>query len=119
MSQKGVLIRRASVQLPAELVNRRSDLDVLITLAGDGVDNRTYGFESTVRVARRVLRQNCSSYRPSQDHPNDVLCGSGEKDGEPVLGSTCFKCRVSQFSQNGFFTGEVINAFNSEPKLAI
>jgi hypothetical protein len=106
MSQHGIKLSRPQNALPVELRQRNSDLDVLISLAGTAAENQSFGFQSQVRVARRLIRQNCSSYRPSTAFAEAVVCGSGEKDGTPAKGSQCFTCRAGQFSQSGFFTGE-------------
>lgn len=104
---KGIRLSRRAHQLPVELVQRNSDLDVLITISGDSTANRTYGFESTAKAVHRLIKQNCSDYRPSTDHDNDVICRSGEDDGNPIRGSLCFSCRVGQFSKSGMFIGEM------------
>jgi hypothetical protein len=107
MPANGIRIRRPAQKLPIELVQRNSNVDLLITLAGDSATNRTFGFESMVKTTRHVIRQHCSGYQPSSQSPFDILCKSGESDGNPSRGSLCFNCRVSQFSANGFFTGEM------------
>lgn len=103
----GIRLPRRDQHLPVELVQRNSDLDVMITLSGDSTEKRTFGFESTAKTVRRLIGQNCSSYRPSTDHENDVLCRSGEDDGNPTRGALCFTCRAGQFSRNGVFIGEM------------
>jgi hypothetical protein len=112
---KGIRLPRHAQQLPVELVQRNSDLDVLITIAGDSTEKRTFGFESTVKITRRVIHQNCSSYRPSTSGDNAVLCRSGEDTGNPYRGEACFSCRAGQFSKSGVFIGEMAeaSAYNS------
>jgi hypothetical protein len=94
-------------RLPAELRQRNSDLDVMITLAGDAAEKRSFGFDATVKTTRRLIRQNCPSYRPSTSSDFDILCRSGEDTGDPYCGSKCYMCRAGQFTASGMFTGEV------------
>jgi hypothetical protein len=115
----GIQLSRRSSQLPVELRQKNSDLDVLITLAGDAVDAGHFGAASQVRVTRRVIRQNCSSYRPSNAEENSVLCGSGEKDGTPIRGNECFNCRAGQFSASGFFAGDLISITAAPPQSSV
>lgn len=107
MSQHGLKLSRPMNALPVELRQRNSDLDVLISLAGTAAEKQSFGFQSTVRVTRRLIKQNCNSYRPSTAFTESVICGSGEKDGQPVKGSQCLTCRAGQFSQSGMFIGEM------------
>ena len=112
---RGIALPRRADQLPIELTQRNSDIDVMITIAGDSTERRTFGFQSTLKVTRRLIHQNCDSYRPSTTSVDAVLCRSGEDTGNPSRGATCFKCRASQFSASGLFTGEVINGDEPDP----
>jgi hypothetical protein len=101
-------VSRRAKQLPRELFQRDSDLDVLITIAGNAAAKRSFAFTSTVKTTRKLLRNDCPNYLPSLSSPNEVLCRSGEEDGTPYrAGSDCFRCRAAQFSANGLFIGEM------------
>jgi hypothetical protein len=93
--------------LPGDLSRRGSDLDRLITIAGDAAAEGTFGAADTVAVARSMLRSLCPDYRPSKACQIDVLCGSGEDNGKPSR-SGCGKCLVGQFTAAGKFLGDVI-----------
>ena len=108
MDSHRIALPRKAKQLPKELTQRNSELDIFIRVTGDSADKRSYGFQSNIQIARRLIRQNCSSYRPSKVDAHRLLCNSGEASGNPKLGSTCHKCRVGQFTDSGLFTGEVI-----------
>ena len=108
---KGLFIPRTNSQLPAELCRKGTDLDVMITLAGDGDEAKSvFGFSTVVRTTRRMIKQNCSLYKPSRAEGRElnILCLSGEIDGTPFRGSQCFECRAGQFSKNGVFIGEIV-----------
>ena len=101
---------RRAAKLSHELSRTNSNLDRFITVAGVSADNKTFGFRENVRTAQQLIKIQCSSYSPSQvSDRNAILCSSGEDDGNPRCGSTCFKCRAGQFSASGFFTGEMTN----------
>jgi hypothetical protein len=106
MSSNGQVHRRRTDQLPRELTQVNSDLDVFIRIAGESADHKTFGFQSNTNLARRLIKQQCGEYRPAKNDRNRLLCHSGELDGTPKRGDTCLACRVSQFSRSGFFTGE-------------
>lgn len=93
--------------LPRDLFRRGSDLDRLITIAGDAAAEGTFGAADTVAVTRSMLRRLCPDYRPSTACQIDVLCGSGEDNGKPSR-SGCGKCLVGQFTAAGKFLGDVI-----------
>jgi hypothetical protein len=50
--------------LPHDLSRRGSDLDRLITIAGDAAARGTFGAANTVDVTRGMLRRLCPDYRP-------------------------------------------------------
>ena len=93
--------------LPHELFRRDSDLDRLITIAGDSAADGTFGAANTVTVTRGMLRRLCPDYRPGRAIDLDVLCGSGEADG-CALRSECRNCLVSQFAASGKFCGDLV-----------
>jgi hypothetical protein len=93
--------------LPRDLSRRGSDLDRLITIAGDAAAEGTFGAADTVAVTRSVIRRLCPDYRPSKACHIDVLCGSGEDSGQPFR-TGCGKCLVGQFTAAGKFLGDVI-----------
>ena len=93
--------------LPRDLSRRGSDLDRLITIAGDAAAEGTFGAADTVAVTRSMLRRLCPDYRPSKACPTDVLCGSGEDNGQPIR-TSCSICLVGQFTAAGRFLGDVI-----------
>jgi hypothetical protein len=93
--------------LPRELSRRGSDLDRLITIAGDAAAESTFGAADTVAVTRSMLRRLCPDYRPSNACQLDVLCGSGEDSGQPIRAG-CGICLVGQFTAAGKFLGDVI-----------
>ena len=70
--------------LPRDLSRRGSDLDRLITIAGDAAAEGTFGAANTVAVTRSMIRRLCPDYRPSKACRIDVLCGSGEDNGQPI-----------------------------------
>jgi len=93
--------------LPRELSRRGTDLDRLITITGDAAANGTFGAAETVAVTRSMLRKLCSDYRPSKACQTEVLCGSGEDNGQPIR-TGCGFCLVGQFTSAGMFLGDVI-----------
>ena len=93
--------------LPRELFRRDSDLDQLITIAGDSAADGTFGAAATVAVTRGMLHKLCPDYRPGQAINLDVLCGSGEADGV-AFRPECKKCIVGQFSTSGAFLGDLV-----------
>jgi hypothetical protein len=93
--------------LPRDLSRRGSDLDRLITIAGDAAADGTFGAADTVAVTRSMLRSLCPNYRPSNACQIDVLCGSGEDNGKPFR-SGCGICLVGQFTAADMFLGDVI-----------
>jgi hypothetical protein len=93
--------------LPRDLSRRGSDLDRLITIAGDAAAQGTFGAADTVAVTRSMVRRLCPDYRPSKACQMDVLCGSGEDNGEPIR-TGCGICLVGQFTAAGKFLGDVI-----------
>jgi hypothetical protein len=93
--------------LPRELFRRGSDLDRLITIAGDSAADNTFGATATVAVTRGMLRRLCPDYRPGRTIDLDVMCGSGEADGR-ALRHECRTCLVGQFSTSGEFFGDLI-----------
>ena len=93
--------------LPRDLSRRGSDLDRLITIAGDAAAGGTFGAADTVAVTRSMLRRLCPNYRPSEACQFDVLCGSGEDNGKPIR-TTCGVCVAGQFTAAGKFLGDVI-----------
>jgi len=93
--------------LPRDLSRRGSDLDRLITIAGDAAANGTFGAADTVAVTRSILRRLCLDYRPSRACHIGVLCSSGEDNGQPFR-SGCGICLVGQFTAAGMFLGDVI-----------
>ncbi len=70
-------------RLPRDLSRRGSDLDRLITIAGDAATQGTFGAANTVAVTRSMIHKLCPDYRPSKACQIDVLCGSGEDNGQP------------------------------------
>ncbi len=98
----------AASNLPRDLSRRGSDLDRLITIAGDAAADGTFGAANTVAVTRNMLHKLCPDYRPSKACQIDVLCGSGEDDGKPFRPS-CGNCLVGQFTAAGKFLGDVIS----------
>ena len=95
--------------LPRDLSRRGSDLDRLITIAGDAATEGTFGAANTVAVTRGLIHKLCPDYRPSKACQIDVLCGSGEDNGRPFR-SGCGMCLVGQFTAAGKFLGDVIPA---------
>lgn len=93
--------------LPRELFRRGSDLDRLITIAGDAAADNTFGAANTVAVTRSMLRKLCPNYRPGSVIELDVLCRSGEADGR-ALRPECRRCLVSRFSASGMFCGDLL-----------
>jgi hypothetical protein len=93
--------------LPRDLSRRGSDLDRIITIAGDAAARGTFGAADTVAVARSMLHRLCPDYRPSKACPIDVLCGSGEDNGQPIR-TGCGICLVGQFTAAGKFLGDLI-----------
>ena len=93
--------------LPRDLSRRGSDLDRLITIAGDAAARGTFGAADTVAVARSMLHRLCPDYRPSKACQIDVLCGSGEDNGQPFRAG-CGICLVGQFTAAGKFLGDLI-----------
>lgn len=98
------LARRST--LPRDLSRRGSDLDRLITIAGDAATESTFGAANTVAVTRSMIHKLCPDYRPSRACQIDVLCGSGEDNSQP-LRSSCGICLVGQFTAKGGFIGDV------------
>jgi hypothetical protein len=94
--------------LPRELFRRDSDLDRLITIAGDAAADGTFGAANTVVVTRSLLRKLCPDYRPGTVIDLDVICGSGEADG-CALRPECRSCLVSRFSASGMFCGDLVS----------
>jgi hypothetical protein len=92
--------------LPRDLSRRGSDLDRLITIAGDAAAQGTFGAADTAAVTRNMLRKLCPDYRPSKACQTDVLCGSGEDNGRPIR-TGCGICLVGQFTTAGKFLGDV------------
>jgi hypothetical protein len=105
-SVKGRTVAHLSY-LPRELFRRDSDLDRLITIAGDSAADGTFGAANTVTVTRGMLRRLCPDYRPGRAIDLDVLCGSGEADG-CALRPECRTCLVSQFAASGKFCGDLV-----------
>jgi hypothetical protein len=105
-SVKGRTVAHLSY-LPRELFRRDSDLDRLITIAGDSAADGTFGAANTVTVTRGMLRRLCPDYRPGRAIDLDVLCGSGEADGR-ALRLECRTCLVSQFAPSGTFCGDLV-----------
>jgi len=104
-------VKRTSVQkshLPHELFRRGSDLDRLITIAGDAAADGTFGAANTVAVTRSMLSKLCPDYRPGSVIDLDVICGSGEANGCP-LRPECRRCLVSRFSASGKFCGDLVS----------
>jgi hypothetical protein len=93
--------------LQRDLSHRGSDLDRLITIAGDAAAEGTFGAADTVAVTRSMIRRLCPDYRPSKAGQIDVLCGSGEDNGQPIR-TCCGICLVGQFTAAGKFIGDVI-----------
>lgn len=100
---KGPLIARP---LPAELLEKGSDLHQLVTIAGDLSAQRTEGANALANKARTLLHNACPSYKKSFDPERVFHCASGERDGKPIR-PECTRCIVSQFSANGFFVGDI------------
>ena len=93
--------------LPRELFRRGSDLDQLITIAGDSAADGMFGAANTAAVTRSMLRKLCPDYRPGRAIDLDVMCGSGEADG-CALRPDCRACLVSHFSTSGMFCGDLV-----------
>jgi len=93
--------------LPRELFRRDSDLDRLITIAGDSAAEGAFGAATTVAVTRGMLHRLCPDYQPGRTIDLDVLCGSGEADG-CALRPECRTCLVSQFARSGTFCGDLV-----------
>jgi hypothetical protein len=93
--------------LPRDLSRRGSDLDRLITIAGDAAAEGTFGAANTVAVTHGMLHRLCPDYRPSKACPIDVLCGSGEDNGQPIRAG-CGICLVGQFTAAGKFLGDLV-----------
>jgi len=93
--------------LPRELFRRGSDLDQLITIAGDSAADSTFGAAATVAVTRGMLHRLCPDYRPGRTIDLDVMCGSGETDGV-AFRPECRTCLVGQFSTSGEFLGDLV-----------
>jgi len=94
--------------LPRELFRRGSDLDQLITIAGDSAADSTFGAAATVAVTRGMLHRLCPDYRPGRAINLDVLCGSGEANSV-AFRPECKKCIVGQFSTSGAFLGDLVS----------
>ena len=93
-------------RLPRDLSRRGSDLDRLITIAGEAAAEGTFGAANTVAVTRGMLHRHCPDYRPGRAIDLDVMCGSGEIDGV-ALRPGCKRCIVGQFSTSGEFLGDL------------
>lgn len=105
LGEGGTLTQKPS--LPRDLSRRGSDLDRLITIAGDAAAQGTFGAANTVAVTRGMIRKLCPEYRPSKASQIEVLCGSGEDSGRPIR-TGCGVCLVGQFTAAGKFLGDVI-----------
>jgi hypothetical protein len=90
----------------AELFLVNSELDLLVTTANDALDAHKFGAKGILKVTQNMLKKACPDYCPSTSTENDTLCKSGEIDGT-AFRAECNKCRVSQFSASGFFSGEI------------
>ena len=100
-------IPRIQTDLPSDLFLKGSDLDNMVQLATEAADLRSFRSESTIAVARSLVKAACPNYSPSRVNKNDMLCSSGELDGNPIR-HECSFCRVGQFSATGFFMGSIV-----------
>ena len=92
--------------LPMELLNRESDLGLLVTFAGD-MTPEDPNRQAVVAKTRNFLRRACHNYRPSFGNL-EVICRSGEdSQGKPYRGEACAQCQVGLFSANMVFVGEI------------
>lgn len=91
--------------LPRELIERGSDLNQMVSLAGDLVSHRHGSAQALVNKTRTLLHQACPHYKPSRKDP--VICRSGEDNGRAYRGRVCSQCTVAQFSPNMVFIGEL------------
>ena len=96
-----------SNELPRELFEHKGPLNEMISIAATASEKRSFGSTRTVATARRQLQHLCPGYSPSQDHPEDVLCASGESNGQPKY-RACNRCIAGQFSASGVFVGELV-----------
>ena len=101
------LIPRNRDRLPRELIQRGSDLDQMITLAGDAAASNSFGAQGTLKAARSMIKRLCPKYRPSRASSIETVCGSGEDDGQPFR-SGCGVCLCGQFTAAGMYLGDVI-----------
>jgi len=88
-----------------ELLRKDSDLDKMVTIAADAVEHNRFGADSTLKITRLLLRQACPNYATCDYDP--LICHSGQKDGQP-LQKECLRCRVSDFSSSGYYSGEIV-----------
>jgi hypothetical protein len=109
-----IRLPRTTSQLPRDLFRKDSDLDVMVSVADDAATQCKFGAEATVNVAWQMLKRACPDYKATMLTINDqnqvgvsILCASGERDARPFR-FECQFCRVSQFSVNGVFTGDLI-----------
>lgn len=97
-------------RLPRELSAQGTELgEFVFEVALPAVEKGLFHSVKTLTTAQRMIKQHCDAYKPSLSSEHEVLCRSGEQDGQPYRAG-CTECRFSQFSLNGFFVGEIIPA---------
>lgn len=94
-------------EIPAELMNPRSDLGVVIDTVAAMREGDSPLQQAFIRKTHSLLKLACPQFRPSRIDP--LLCRSGEDNGQPYRVLACHKCQVGQFSESGF-VGEILAA---------
>jgi hypothetical protein len=79
----------------ARLVNITLDLNEVLEGELSGLD----------ALVKSEVFKDCNYYE--QSCHSLLLCGSGEKDGTPLVKGACNRCIVGQFSVSGVFVGEL------------
>lgn len=94
-------LKRAS--LPAELLDRNSDLDRSLILVGDLYLADPDKYQPLVNKTHTLVKAHCMHFKPASDTP--LMCRSGE-EGKSYNGHACGQCILGRFSADmKHFTG--------------